>query len=188
MKKILCSVMDGRFIKEYEMTYNEEDLEEFFQELYYTNIEPATHEINNSYRVQKQIWQAEQFDKLNTLRNENDIKQYIYDLHKSSLLDLTKLDILMKSNGAMRNNQVRSIFRKFLNLYTYSEISCHDSRELPIIIRKMYEFREEYNIPKVNPHIIDKNTSALEDIGFSIERKIIEQKAEQKLKQKVMCK
>lgn len=176
MKTILCSVMDGKYIKEYELTYNEEEMNSFFEELYYTNIIPVTYESSDCYRVQRQIWQAENFDKMNTLKDQNDIKEYIYRLHESSMMDLTQLAILMKSNGAMRSNQVREIFRNYLNLYNYSEISCYDSRDLSMIIRKMYEFRENFRVPNTNPHIVEMNTYALDEIGFSIENKIERQK------------
>ena len=134
--------MDGKYIKEYELTYNEEEINSFFEELYYTNIIPVTYESSECYRVQRQIWQAENFDKMNTLKDQNDIKEYIYRLHESSMMDLTQLAILMKSNGAMRSNQVREIFRNYLNLYNYS-LSFRVSEQCEAFASKLRCFRAQ---------------------------------------------
>jgi len=181
MKTIICSVMDGKFVKEYELTYEEQDLVNFFEELKNTNIVPEKSN-ENMIRVHDQLCSAERFDKINTLRTQDDIKSYIQDLHTSQMIDLTELYVLMKSNGEMRTNQVREIFKNFLNLYSYKEISSYDIYYLSQIIRKMYEFGATENVPAFDNEVVRVNTEALKDIGFSIERKIEKQNHQKVIK------
>ena len=176
--------MDGNFVKKYELTYEEEEIKSFFERLRETNILPV--KLNEDVvRVCHQIWYAERFDLINTLHTGEDIKKYIHTLHESSAINLTDLYILMKSNGEMRNQQVCSIFREFLNIYTYRETACYDAYFLPQIIRKMYELGAGEEVENVDSELVQINTEALKDIGFSIEAKIEKQNEEIK-RQKVI--
>ncbi len=185
MKTIVCSVMEGKFVKEYELTYDEQQLSGFFEKLKNTSILPTKSE-EDMVRVHNQIWGAERFDRINTLRTQDDVKSYIQNLHESEIMDLTELYVLMKSNGEMRTNEVRNLFKEFLDLYTYREISSYDMYYLPQIIRAMYEMGAPEEVPKYDSEMVRVNTAALKEIGFSIENKLAMQNNEEQPKQKVI--
>lgn len=167
--------MDSKYVKEYELTYEEQDVQDFLDGLEKTVILPEKAN-DDVIRLHAVIEQAKQYDKYNTLLTYEDIKQYIRELHTSTDLNLTKLYILMKSTSDMRNGKVMELFRNFFNLYSYRELATYDRYHVNEIVRKMYELRLE--TPNMDSDVIKVNTVALQDIGFSIEGKI---KAKQKV-------
>lgn len=179
MKTIICSIMDDKYVKEYEMMYEEQEVNEFLDGLEKTVILP-TKSNDNNMRLHIVMMQSEKYDNENSILNYNDVKSYVRKLHESASLDLTELYILMQSNGDMRNNEVRELFRNFFNLYTYKEIAKYDMYYMNQINRKLYELGG--NIPKLDSNIGTINAKALENIGFNIETKINEQKHQKVIK------
>ena len=171
MKRIICSIMDDKYVKEYEMMYEEQEVNEFLNGLEKTIILP-TNSNDNTTRLHMEMMRSEKYDNQNSILNYDDVKAYVRKLHESSL-ELTELYILMQSNGDMRNNEVRELFRNFFNLYTYREIAKYDSYYMNQINRKLYELGG--NVPELDYNIGKINAKALEDIGFNIETKIKEQ-------------
>ena len=59
MRSIMCSVQDGTTIKEYEMTCEDEKINQFFERLDSTVIQPISiNEADNSIRMYKVIMNA----------------------------------------------------------------------------------------------------------------------------------
>lgn len=175
MRSIMCSVQEGTTIKEYEMSCETEKINEFFRKLDATVIQPiSTNDYNNSIRMYTAIMNAKEYDKDNKLLTYEDIKNYIKGLHNSQYLDLSAIYYLEKSNGSMRSNEVRQLFRSFFDLYDYTEKMQFDKYYINEIMRQKYRFEE--NESMVDMRTIRFNTAALDLINFSIESKIEKQK------------
>ena len=179
MKSIICSVLEEKYVKEYEMICEEQEVNEFLEGLEKTIVLPAKSN-DDSKRLHVVMMNSEKYDNQNKILNYDDVKAYVRKLHQSLSLDLTELYILMQSNGEMRNNEVRELFRNFFDLYTYREIAKYDSYYINQINRKLYEFGG--NTPELDSAIGKINTQALEHIGFSIETKIQEQSHQKVIK------
>lgn len=175
MRSIMCSVQDGTTIKEYEMTCEDEKINQFFERLDSTVIQPISiNEADNSIRMYKVIMNAKEYDKDNKLLTYEDIKNYIRELHNSNYLDLSAIYYLEKSNGSMRSNEVRQLFREFFDLYDYTEKIEFDKYYINEIMRQRYRFTETGSM--VDMRTIRFNTAALDLINFSIESKLKKQK------------
>lgn len=175
MKRIICYVMDNRYIKEYQLTYEECEVREFFESLEKTTILPQKGN-DDKVRLHSVLQSAYEYDRRNTLHTYEDIKEYIKDLHASSDINLIRLHVLLNSTSDMRNNEVRRLFKNYFDLYTYTETATYEKDNINEIIRKIYELG--YEPPVMDNEVIRVNTEVLEDIGFSIESKI---KAKQKV-------
>lgn len=185
MKKIVCAVKDNKCVTEYELTYEENEVNEFIDSLDKTVILPTPKPVIDSRdaaRLLPIMREAKQYDKQNTLHNYDDIKAYIRKLHASSDLNLTELNVLMKSNGDMRNPQICELFRNFLSLYTYRTIITYDAYYMDPMIRRIYELESAESAPKYDLETVRENTEALQNIGFSIEARINEQKNQKVIK------
>lgn len=185
MKKIVCAVRDNKYVTEYELTYEENEVNEFINSLDKFVILPTPNqEINNSdvARLLPIMREAKKYEQKNTLKNYDDIKAYIRKLHASSDLNLTELNTLMKSTGDMRNPQVCELFRNFFSLYTYRTIITYDAYYMDPLIRRIYELESAESAPKYDLETVKENTEALQSIGFSIEARINEQKHQKVIK------
>lgn len=169
MKRIICYVMDNRYVKEYQLTYEEQEVREFFEGLEKITILPQRGN-DDEIRLHNVLQEAKEFDKCNNLHTYEDIKQYIKELHASSDINLIRLFVLLNSTSDMRNNEVRALFRNYFDLYSYTETATYERDDISEIIRKIYELG--YEPPVMDNEIIKVNTAVLQDIGFSIEAKI----------------
>lgn len=171
MKKIMCSIMDNKYVREYELSYEEQEVQEFLDGLEEISILPTVSN-NDEIRLYRVMQRAEKFNKRNKLLTYDDIKRYIKELHDSSDVNLTELYVLMHSTGNMSKNQICEIFRNFFDLYSYKEVATYDIYHINGILRKFYELGTIEESPKMSLNVIRINTEALQNIGFSIEAKI----------------